>query len=59
YLTAGAQEVRKLVRLKIADDNDLNTAQEALQAMTAFFTRISGEAQRRGDGITAFDILQV
>ncbi|CAM9359947.1 unnamed protein product, partial [Discosporangium mesarthrocarpum] len=49
------------VRLKIADDNDLNTAREALQTMTDFFGTIAVEAKRRGcgDAATAFEILQV
>lgn len=47
------------VRLKIADDNDLNTAKEALGTMAGFFASITEEASRRGGTTTAFGILQV
>ncbi|CAM9582591.1 unnamed protein product, partial [Scytosiphon promiscuus] len=58
YLTAGARRVRQLVRVKIADDNDLNTAKEALATMAGFFTSISEEAAKRGGNATAFSVLQ-
>lgn len=58
YLVRGATGVRALVRVKIADDNDLNTARDALLTMATFFRRVSSEAARRGSGCTAFDILQ-
>ena len=47
------------VRLKIADDNDLNTAKEALVTMAGFFVSISEEAAKRGGNATAFGVLQV
>lgn len=47
------------VRLKIADDNDLNTAKEALITMAGFFVSIAEEAARRGGDATTFGILQV
>lgn len=47
------------VRLKIADDNDLNTAKDALITMAGFFDSLSEEAARRGGTVTAFDVLQV
>lgn len=47
------------VRLKIADDNDLNTAKEALITMSGFFVSISEEAAKRGGDATAFGVLQV
>lgn len=47
------------MRLKIADDNDLNTAKDALITMAGFFDSLSEEAARRGGTVTAFDILQV
>lgn len=47
------------VRLKIADDNDLNTAKDALVTMSGFFVSISEEAARRGGSATAFEVLQV
>eukprot|EP00606_Chrysophyceae_sp_TOSAG23-5_P000887 GSChrysophyteH2.ASY1.ANO1.216.1 assembled CDS len=37
YLVAGANSVRKLVRIKIADDNDLEQARQALKTAIAFF----------------------
>ncbi|CAM9575233.1 unnamed protein product [Ectocarpus fasciculatus] len=58
YLTDGARRVRQLVRLKIADDNDLNTAKEALITMSGFFVSISKEAAKRGGDATAFGVLQ-
>ncbi|CAM9202412.1 unnamed protein product [Ectocarpus sp. 4 AP-2014] len=58
YLTDGARRVRQLVRLKIADDNDLNTAKEALMTMSGFFVSISEEAAKRGSDATAFGVLQ-
>ncbi|CAN0395389.1 unnamed protein product [Ectocarpus sp. 12 AP-2014] len=58
YLTDGARRVRQLVRLKIADDNDLNTAKEALMTMSGFFVSISEEAAKRGGDATAFGVLQ-
>lgn len=47
------------MRLKIADDNDLNTAKEALITMAGFFVSISEEAATRGGSATAFSVLQV
>lgn len=47
------------MRLKIADDNDLNTAKEALITVEGFFDSLAEEAARRGGTVTAFDILQV
>lgn len=37
YLVAGANSIRKLVRIKIADDNDLEQAKEALKTAIDFF----------------------
>lgn len=53
------QQLSPKVRLKIADDNDLNTAKEALVTMAGFFVSISEEAARRCGDATAFDVLQV
>ena len=47
------------MRLKIADDNDLNTAKEALVTMAGFFVSISEEAAKRGGSATPFSVLQV
>lgn len=37
YLVAGANGVRKLVRIKIADDNDLEQARKAIKLADDFF----------------------
>lgn len=47
------------MRLKIADDNDLNTAKDALATVADFFESIAEEAARRGGNVTPFGILQV
>lgn len=52
------QPLSAQVRLKIADDNDLNTAKEALVTMAGFFVSISEEAAKRGGNATAFGVLQ-
>lgn len=46
YLVAGANEVRKLVRIKIADDNDLEQAREALKTTDAFFKKLYRRAKQ-------------
>jgi hypothetical protein len=45
YLVAGANSVRRLVRIKIADDNDLEQAREALKTSVEFFRRLGKEAE--------------
>ena len=45
YLVAGANSVRKLVRIKIADDNDLEQARNALNAAVDFFKKLNEEAE--------------
>ena len=37
YLVAGVNSVRRLVRVKIADDNDLDQARRALKTTVDFF----------------------
>lgn len=37
YLVAGVNSVRKLVRIKIADDNDLDQARRAIKTTVDFF----------------------
>ena len=40
YLVTGLNGVRKLIRIKIADDNDLEQAREALKMIVAFFKEL-------------------
>lgn len=46
YLVAGANGVRKLVRIKIADDNDLEQARQALQTINVFFRSLYNQASK-------------
>ena len=46
YLVAGANGVRRLVRIKIADDNDLEQARVALVTTMTFFKRLQAEAAK-------------
>jgi hypothetical protein len=46
YLVTGVNTVRKLVRIKIADDNDLEQARTALKIILAFFQRLTDEADQ-------------
>ena len=48
YLVKSANSVRRLIRVKIADDNDLNTARDALATAARFFRRVTEEACARG-----------
>ena len=41
YLVAGLNNVRKLIRIKIADDNDLEQARQALKTTVVFFKELS------------------
>jgi hypothetical protein len=56
YLVAGANEVRKLVRIKIADDNDLEQARKALKTADIFFKKLYEEASIKE--ILPFQLLQ-
>lgn len=61
YLVDGVNGVRKLVRVKIADDNDLRTATEALQTTSKFLKRLQTTAQKLNDNgqqVTPFSLLQ-
>lgn len=40
YLVTGLNGVRKLIRVKIADDNDLEQARDGLQTIVAFFKEL-------------------
>jgi hypothetical protein len=55
YLVAGANGVRKLVRIKIADDNDLEQARKALQAINSFF-KVLYDGAKQND-ISPFQLL--
>ena len=57
YLVAGANSVRKLVRIKIADDNDLDQARQALKTAVDFFRRLQEEATK--NNMTQFELLSL
>ena len=57
YLVAGANGVRRLVRIKIADDNDLEQARVALVTTMTFFKRLQAEATRAG--VSPFEVFQL
>ncbi len=46
YLVAGANGVRRLVRIKIADDNDLEQAKVALLTTMNFFKKLQIESTK-------------
>ena len=54
YLVAGANGVRRLVRIKIADDNDLEQARVALQTTITFFKKLQVEATK--NNLTNFQL---
>mmetsp|Transcript_1826 Transcript_1826/g.2882 ORF Transcript_1826/g.2882 Transcript_1826/m.2882 type:complete len:936 (-) Transcript_1826:39-2846(-) len=56
YLVSGVNGVRQLVRIKIADDNDLDQAKEALQTASVFLKRLQSEAQKCN--MSAYELLQ-
>ena len=45
YLVKGVNNVRQLVRVKIADDNDLEQARAALESAAMFFHRLTEESK--------------
>ncbi len=55
YLVAGVNGVRQLVRIKIADDNDLEQARAALKTAADFFKRLQVEADQLH--VTSFQLL--
>ena len=57
YLVAGANGVRQLVRVKIADDNDLEQARVALVTTVGFFKKLTEEAGRAS--ITPFELFSM
>ncbi len=56
YLVAGANGVRKLVRVKIADDNDLEQARKALKSTDMFFKALYHRAKE--SNMTPYELLQ-
>ena len=62
YLVAGLNGVRKLIRVKIADDNDLEQARDALKTIVSFFQElqaVSSSSQKEGGCIfSMFDLLE-
>ena len=46
YLVSGVNGVRQLIRVKIADDNDLEQARESLLTAANFFKRLLTEAEK-------------
>ena len=57
YLVAGANSVRKLVRIKIADDNDLEQARTALKTAIQFFKLLQDEAMKAS--MSSFELLSL
>jgi hypothetical protein len=57
YLVAGANGVRRLVRIKIADDNDLEQARVALVTTMTFFKRLQAAASEAN--IAPFELFQL
>jgi len=55
YLIRGANSVRKLIRVKIADDADIRQAYESLKTAVRFYRKVHTDAKRRGVG--PFDLL--
>ena len=61
YLVSGVNGVRQLVRVKIADDNDLETATEAVRTTTIFLNRLkkaAAEMSANGQNTTPHELLQ-
>ena len=57
YLVAGANGVRKLIRVKIADDNDLEQARKALKSTDMFFKALYHRAGQAN--ITPYQLLKM
>jgi hypothetical protein len=56
YLVAGANNVRRLVRVKIADDNDLDQARRALKTTLDFFGKL--QEASAATSLTPWQLLQ-
>ena len=57
-LSLRADALRKLVRIKVADDNDLKTAREGFVLCKAFFDSLAELAALRGSAVSEFELLQ-
>lgn len=57
YLVAGVNSVRKLVRIKIADDNDLAQARRALKITVEFFKQLQDASAAAN--ISMFELLNM
>ncbi|CAE7457352.1 unnamed protein product [Symbiodinium microadriaticum] len=58
YLVSGVNGVRQLIRVKIADDNDLEQAREALQTAVDFLKRLQTDASSASGGMTPYQLLR-
>jgi hypothetical protein len=61
YLVSGVNGVRQLVRVKIADDNDLETATAAIRTTAEFLQRLIKAAKEmtdNGQSTTPHELLQ-
>lgn len=56
YLVRGANTVRRLVRVKIADDNDLEQARSAVELAHSFFKELYAQASKCH--MTPFQLLE-
>ena len=56
-LAARADALRALVRIKVADDNDLNTAKAGLVVCAAFFADLAALSKLRG-GVDEIELLR-
>jgi hypothetical protein len=52
FLLTGGQSVRDLVRIKIEDDNDLNTVRQALRESAMFFHELRRYCRTRMDKLS-------
>jgi len=59
YLVRGANSVRQLVRIKIADDNDLEQAKAALLTAVEFLRWLQEQAAQREDHLSAYELLTI
>ncbi len=54
-LKQGATTMRSLVRVKVADDADLQAAREAMGTISHFFSLVAARAFRKGQGL--YDVI--
>ena len=55
YLVTGVNSVRRLIRIKIADDNDLEQARKALKTTVFFFQALQDRASMKN--MTPYNLL--